>query len=820
MNEAWRRFGAANLLRNEDFAVGQNYLEVCEQAHGECSEESNEAAAGIRRVLRGEVPEFSLEYPCHSPDEKRWFRLMVTPVTAGQLDGAVVMHVNITERRLMEDELRVSEERFRATFDQAAIGIANIALDGRYTRVNDKLCAILGFAREELLTMTFLEATAPEDRAAGAAAAAEMLSGQGTAFATEKRYRRKDGSIVWGNVTATLLRSARGEPQSFIVTCEDITMRKEAELRLRRLNRLHIVLSKTSEAVARAPARQELLDAVCQIVVADGHLRMAFIAEIEADGNNVRKTASAGSGLELLQKLPLSVNEGAISNGVVGTALRTGTPAVINDFVHEPRMAPWREAALAAGFLASAAFPIRPGGMTIGALVLCAGELNYFEEDEIRLMSAVAADLAFALEVQQKTAENLAAQEALRMQAHTLDHIGQSVIATDPAGVIFYANRAASELYGWPAAEMVGRSVIDVTVPTVSRAQAEEIVRRLQAGENWTGEFLVQTRGGRTFPAYVTDSPLLDASGKLVGIVGISSDMTERKNAADQLATERARAARSARGRACRQLGNGLADHGSDLVAGDVSHLRTDRRISRRPTQDVQEFVHPDDRARIDGAFKEGMGRAGEFALEHRLLFPDGRIKYVEERWRNIFDDEGKAVRVTGSCHDITERHLAAAALRRADESLRTTLETMTEVFVTIDREWRLTYINAEAERLAQRPRADLFGRILWEVSPALIGTTFEKQYRRAMEENASVSFEGYIEPRGLWLEERVYPSPDGLAIYARDITEFHAQREALRASEREFRTLAESMPQIVWAADVAGKGIYLNQNWLQLHGP
>ena len=94
-------------------------------------------------------------------------------------------------------------------------------------------------------------------------------------------------------------------------------------------------------------------------------------------------------------------------------------------------MAPWREAALAAGFRANAAFPIKPGGVTVAALVLCAGEVDYFEDDEIRLMTAVAGDLAFALEVQEKTAQNLKAQEALRMQAHTLDHIGQAVIATD-----------------------------------------------------------------------------------------------------------------------------------------------------------------------------------------------------------------------------------------------------------------------------------------------------------------------------------------------------------------------------------------------------
>lgn len=102
VNEAWRRFARANVLEGENFCVGRNYLEVCEQARGVCSEEAAETAVGLRRVLRGEANEFSIEYPCHSTTEKRWFRLMVTPLDEKERAGAVVMHVNVTERKEIE----------------------------------------------------------------------------------------------------------------------------------------------------------------------------------------------------------------------------------------------------------------------------------------------------------------------------------------------------------------------------------------------------------------------------------------------------------------------------------------------------------------------------------------------------------------------------------------------------------------------------------------------------------------------------------------------------------------------------------------------
>ncbi|MCX5747648.1 MAG: PAS domain-containing protein [Proteobacteria bacterium] len=104
VNEAWKRFGVANVLASADFLVGQNYLDVCDRSHGGCSDEAAEVATGIRRVLRGELHEFSLEYPCHSPLEHRWFRLIVTPLLADARAGAVVMHIDVTARRLALEE--------------------------------------------------------------------------------------------------------------------------------------------------------------------------------------------------------------------------------------------------------------------------------------------------------------------------------------------------------------------------------------------------------------------------------------------------------------------------------------------------------------------------------------------------------------------------------------------------------------------------------------------------------------------------------------------------------------------------------------------
>jgi PAS domain S-box-containing protein len=134
------------------------------------------------------------------------------------------------------DELAESEERFRATFEQAAVGIAHVSPEGQWLRINQRLCDIVGYGHEELLQRTFQDITHPEDVNADLSYHRQLLSGEIKTYAMEKRYFRKDGAIIWVNLTVSLVRAADGSPLHFISAVEDITDRKRAEEEIRRLN--------------------------------------------------------------------------------------------------------------------------------------------------------------------------------------------------------------------------------------------------------------------------------------------------------------------------------------------------------------------------------------------------------------------------------------------------------------------------------------------------------------------------------------------------------------------------------------------------------
>ncbi len=179
-----------------------------------------------------------------------WANVVVRPIRDeyGSIIGFAKVTRDITERQESERQLAEAREQlfraqqmeaerhFRATFEQAAVGLAHISRDGRWFRVNDKACEIAGYPREEFLRLGLQDITHPDDFQAQLAQIRAILDGTIESYSLEKRYIRKDGSLIWVNVTASAVRDAHGELDYFVHVVEDISARKAAETALQELN--------------------------------------------------------------------------------------------------------------------------------------------------------------------------------------------------------------------------------------------------------------------------------------------------------------------------------------------------------------------------------------------------------------------------------------------------------------------------------------------------------------------------------------------------------------------------------------------------------
>jgi PAS domain S-box-containing protein len=141
-------------------------------------------------------------------------------------------------------------------------------------------------------------------------------------------------------------------------------------------------------------------------------------------------------------------------------------------------------------------------------------------------------------------------------------------------------------------------------------------------------------------------------------------------------------------------------------------------------------------------------------------------------------------------------------------------LESISDGFFSVDREGKFAYVNREAERILDVRREDILGRTMAEVYPGLRDTAFESAYVKAIREKVPTEARAHYPDHGKWYEVRISPGASGLSFYFRDVTAVVKTEQALRASERNFRQLAESIPQIVWIVEASGRGVYFNHQW------
>lgn len=232
VNDAWR-----GVVRDRDTAfvdpgigVGQNYLHVCDRPQGERADQAWTAAAGIRAVLSGQRPDFTLEYACSSRCEERWFRLMVRPIVLRDMKGAFVMHFDITMPEPILERIRRSEQVLRTAMEagEDAIWERDLA-SGTITWLDHRIEEMLGYSPDQVRCIgDVLALVHPDDRDHIQSALQAHLVEQ-VPYRTELRIRRKDGSYGHFVSLGKAIRDASGHPARLAGFLRDITLQREAE---------------------------------------------------------------------------------------------------------------------------------------------------------------------------------------------------------------------------------------------------------------------------------------------------------------------------------------------------------------------------------------------------------------------------------------------------------------------------------------------------------------------------------------------------------------------------------------------------------------
>jgi len=321
---------------------------------------------------------------------------------------------------------------------------------------------------------------------------------------------------------------------------------RSAEAKLKKLTRVYAFLSEVNKLILRTRDRAELFDGACRIAVENGLLTMAWIGLVDEASGMVRPVACTGCEEGYLKDIRISTSAVPEGEGPTGTAVRTAVHSINNDTENNPVMIPWREEALRRGYRSSAAFPLMSEGKTTGAFTVYAAEPGFFDEEEVRLLDDLAANLSYALwsleqEGLRRQADETArgleerlrrlAEEALKASEgrykSLFDNSIDGVLLTSPDGTIHEANQAACEMLGRTEEEIrrAGREgLVDASDPRLRQFLDE----RARTGKA-RGEFRVLRKDGTRFEAEVTSSLYHDKDGSTKSSL-VFRDVTEKKD--------------------------------------------------------------------------------------------------------------------------------------------------------------------------------------------------------------------------------------------------------------------------------------------------
>ncbi len=588
---------------------------------------------------------------------------------------------------------RRSEQRFRATFEQSVVGIAHVNPDGRFLAVNQPMCTLLGYTRQELLLKKLPDVTHPEDAAADRAALARLMSGVDAAWSREKRYVRKDGTAVWVSVTVSPVRNAHGRVAYLITAARDITARKAAEGRATALASIYKALGETNEAIARIPDEEALFQRVCDIVIDLGGPLLAWVGV--RDGDRLKPRAAAGALREVVYQLKFDLAPtSSDGNWLACEAFRKGEVLVRNAGPSENGVG-WQGRSALRDIVSSVCLPLRRRGAVAGVLAIGSGEAGAFTPDIVALFERMAMNLSFGLDKMAEARDRALAISRLEESVALYRAIARSL----PDGAVLIVDRDLRYLmadggiiseYSRDGRPLEGRLVGEALEPKT----AEYITAHFRDALNGKAATYETNLGSRVlWCQYV---PVRDASGAVTAAMAVVLDSTRRRKAEDALREheqEMNDTLQTALDGYCVIDASTRRLLDANPVFCDMHGYSRDELLGMRLPDLQAEESAPE--ALVSTAEMRQFGRDRILARHRRK---DGRPFDVE---LSLTYHEFGGGRYVAFCRDVTERLRLEAEhreslnrLQASEERYRSLVENLEDVVFSVDLEGRVTYMS------------------------------------------------------------------------------------------------------------------------------
>ncbi|MEO8306231.1 MAG: PAS domain S-box protein [Betaproteobacteria bacterium] len=698
----------------------------------------------------------------HTETQRR-VHAIAAAATAFLISIAILLIVTLERKKHAVEALASREERLRATFNQAAVGIAHTRLDGLFLQVNQKFCDIVGYSPEELLALKFIDIVHGDDIASTRQQSRQLLHGNAGDAAPERevRFVRKDGALVWCLISGSAVRNGNGDIEHFVAIVQDISTRKDSEEQLRRVARARRVMADCNRVLVHATDEGQMLREMCSTLVGPGGYRLVRVGLIEHDDEkNVRVVAQAGLAAEELGELRWSWGDGERGRGTAGRAIRTGRPAVVGDILADPTLALWHAQARQHGFSSVASLPLTGNGETIGVVTINALERNAFDVQEIALLKEMAADMGFGILALRMRLNHARAEASLRISQERfrryfeLGRVGMAI--TSPSKGCMEVNDQLCTILGYERAELLATTWVGLTHPDDLARDVEQFDRIVSGEiEGYSLDKRFIRKDGRVIDATIAVRCVRGFDGAVDYMLAQVEDITERRR--QEASVKRLSQTIENQYRIFNTALSSISDQ-AYIVDRDGRFVYANQALLTVVGMTLEEVV-----GRGFSDMHVTDAQAARLLLQVRQVFADkcnitDELHYVGLRGftadfeyilHPVFAPDGSVELVTGSTRDITGRKRTENGLRlQAD-----LLAAVGQAVVATDLAGSITYSNRPAELLFGWTSAEMAGRNIFDVAPTELS-------RSQVAEIA-----GVLPAGGSWTGEYQFRRRDGSSI-------------------------------------------------------
>jgi PAS domain S-box-containing protein len=549
------------------------------------------------------------------------------------------------------------------------------------------------------------------------------------------------------------------KPGVFVAVFDVITQRKQAEARIARLGQLKDALSDCSHAIVKATDENALFREICEIIVARAGFLFAWVGLADREHKLVQPAASGGPLVDYLAALRVSLDESeAEGRGAIAEAVRAGRIVISQDFVNDPRKAPWRALAERWGIGSMAAIPLRRGGEVIGSLNVYARETGTFDQEIVSLLLEMASDISFAVEVIKRDRELVQARERLELATRGSGlAVWEWANAEDPSS--FWWSPGIFEMLGYHEGELetgLG-SILAITHPDDGQRLLKAAREALDTGATQEVQIRVRTKQGKERWYSIRGQRLAGATGGASRLVGTFDDIDEQKQSEIRLreSEERFRAIieQSISG-ICMIDVDGRFSYVNPRLASILGYESGDLLVGRR----LIEFVAPESHAVVRNNLRERLaGQMQHARYQFEAMRKDGaRITLGAHGVLGIY--RGQRAVIT-TVQDVTELRRAEEEVERTVVKLKRAVQSTIEVVSTIG-ELRDPYTHGHERRVGE------------------IATSIAAELRLPADFIEGIRVAGYLHDVGkIAVPAEILSKPSRLSKAEFDLVKQHAQQ-------------------------------------------